>query len=243
MEQLPPELRAGPLVFVGDLDAPQLGADDLGHLRRSLRLADGASLCLADGSGAWRTAVLSGAGPVDLGSLRVAETPAPPVTVGLAVPKGSRLEVAVAKLTELGVDRIVLLRAERSVVRWAEGDVAERLSRLGRVAREASMQSRRLRLPEVIGVLSVAEATARWPGEVAVAEPGGPAPTLRRPTVLVGPEGGWTADELAVCGERVGLGATVLRVETAAIAAGVALCGQRAGWLPSVSDAHPQSFH
>lgn len=243
MEHLAPELRAGPLVFVDDLGAPVLRPDDDRHLRRSLRLADGAALCLADGTGAWRSAVLHADGPGDLGAVHDVVTPSVAVTVGLAIPKGARLEVAVTKLTELGVDRIVLLAAERSVVRWARSDVDDRLARLGRVAREAAMQSRRPRLPEITGVLSVADVSLRWPGEVALAEPGGSPPSLAHPVVLVGPEGGWTEGELASGAASVGLGPTVLRVETAAIAAGVALCGQRAGWLPAVADDHPRSFH
>ena len=56
-------------------------------------------------------------------------------------------------------------------------------------------------------------------------------PSLARPTVLVGPEGGWTDAELARVEARVGLGPQVLRVETAAIAVGALLGGpaQRAG--------------
>lgn len=243
MEQLPPELRSAPLVFVDDLDAPQVRPDDLRHLRRSLRLSDGASVCLADGRGAWRTAVLGASQPAALGPVHELEPATPPVTVGLAIPKGARLEVAVTKLTELGVDHIVLLAAERSVVRWAPGDVAARLERLERVAREASMQCRRPRRPEITGVYSVAAVAARWPGHVALAEPGGAPASLAHPVMLIGPEGGWTPEELAAGDARVGLGATVLRVETAAIAAGVVLCGQRGGWLPSVANDHPESFH
>lgn len=226
-----PELRAGPLVFVDDLEAPQIHDDDLRHLRRSLRLGDGDGLCVADGAGAWRTANLAGSRLVDLGVVHDAEVASPEIVVGLAIPKGSRLDVAVAKLTELGVDHIQLLATERSVVRWSDSEVPRRLERLRRVAREAAMQSRRPRLPGIAGVLAISEVVARWPGGVALAEPGGPPPDPARPVILIGPEGGWTPAELGVCADRVGLGPTVLRIETAAIAAGVVLAGQRAGWL------------
>lgn len=227
-----PELRAGPLVFVGDLGAPVLGAEDRHHLRRSLRLADGAPLCLADGAGSWRTGVLQGAGVEASGPVRHEPQRAPRVVVGLALPKGPRLEVAIAKLTEVGVDEILLLAAERSVVRWPAAEVDRRLERLRRIVRESAMQSRRVRLPEVVGVLTVAEVVAGREGEVALAEPGGPPPGPDAPVVLVGPEGGWTAGELDACHARVGLGPTILRVETAAIAAGVLLCARRDGWPP-----------
>lgn len=231
MEGPSPELRAGPLVYVDDLDDPVIAADDLHHVRRSLRLTAGDRLCLADGAGSWRTASLAVDGVGELGPVHAELTAPPALTVGLAIPKGPRLEVAVTKLTELGVDEVLLLAAERSVVRWPQREVGRRLDRLRRVVREAGMQSRRARLPRVDGVFSVAEVVAARGGEVALAEPGGTPPDLTRPVVLVGPEGGWTPAELASCTSRVGLGQTVLRVETAAMAVGVALAGQRGGWL------------
>ncbi|TMK82626.1 MAG: RNA methyltransferase, partial [Actinobacteria bacterium] len=63
----------------------------------------------------------------------------------------------------------------------------------------------------------------------ALAEPDGDAPSLDRPLVLVGPEGGWTEEEASAPLARVGLGPTVLRAETAAVAAGTLLCALRAG--------------
>jgi 16S rRNA U1498 N3-methylase RsmE len=59
--------------------------------------------------------------------------------------------------------------------------------------------------------------------------PGGTAPTLDHAVVAVGPEGGWDADELARFGPGVGLGPTVLRAETAAVAVGTLLCALRGG--------------
>jgi len=237
-----PELRAGPLVFVEDIEAPDLDGGDVHHLRRSLRLVDGAPFCVADGGGRWRTAVLGAAGAEGLGPVRIEPAGAPEVAVGLAIPKGSRLEVAVAKLTEVGVDRIILVAAERSVVRWPPSEVSRRIDRLQRVVREAAMQSRRTRLPVLEGVATVAEVLSSSEAGVALAEPGGPPPGLDRSVVLVGPEGGWSSAELAAGAATVGLGPTVLRVETAAIAVGVALCAQRSAWLRPVVDHHSQSF-
>ncbi|MDQ1415569.1 MAG: rRNA (uracil1498-N3)-methyltransferase, partial [Acidimicrobiaceae bacterium] len=63
------------------------------------------------------------------------------------------------------------------------------------------------------------------------AQMGGDPPSLDRPFILVGPEGGWDESELALASGLafVTLGPTVLRAETAAMAAGVLLCGLRAG--------------
>ena len=64
---------------------------------------------------------------------------------------------------------------------------------------------------------------------VAVADLDGDPPSLARPSVLVGPEGGWTYAERALAPARIGLGPGVLRAETAAVAAGTLLTALRAG--------------
>ena len=62
-----------------------------------------------------------------------------------------------------------------------------------------------------------------------LAEPGGVRPTLADTVVAVGPEGGWDDDERSRRGVGIGLGANVLRAETAAVVAGTVLCALRAG--------------
>jgi 16S rRNA (uracil1498-N3)-methyltransferase len=178
--------------------------------------------------------------------------PEPVLTVGFALTKGGHPEWAVQKLTEAGVDRIVVMTAQRSVARWAPANAERQLERLREVARQAAMQSRRCWLPTVEGPMAVeglmaVEAGAAVEGQVAVAGragsetqsagtvalavPGGAPLTLATPTVLVGPEGGWTDEELATVppSRHVSLGPHVLRAETAAMAAGVLLAALRAG--------------
>ena len=93
------------------------------------------------------------------------------------------------------------------------------------------MQSRRVRLP-VIETLSELSTIADGVG-VTMAAPGGESVKLAYPTILVGPEGGWTDDELRDR-RRCSLGGTVLRAETAAIVAGALLTAVRDGRLTSV---------
>ena len=133
----------------------------------------------------------------------------------MALAKGSKPELVVQKATELGVDHIVVFVAERSIPRWDDHRTAKQLDRLRRVAREASMQCRRVRIPEVDALLGVVEARS-LPG-AHLADLGAP-PYSGQTTVLIGPEGGWTDAEREEL-PAVGLGPHVLRAETAAIAA------------------------
>jgi 16S rRNA (uracil1498-N3)-methyltransferase len=171
----------------------------------------------------------------------VVPSPTPLVTVGFVPVKGDRPEWVVQKLTEAGVDRIVVLHSVRAVVRWA-GDRAERnLDRLRRVAREAAAQSRRPRLPELVGVLDLPALNALvGPATLALAHPGGDPPSVAMPALAVGPEGGWDPSELAG-GDypTMGLGPTILRAETAALAGGLLLCALRNGLVGQVPTALP----
>ncbi len=230
---MPPRGR-GPHVFVADLDDPHLDEVDHHHLSRSLRLRTGDALTLSDGAGRWRPARF-GPEPAPDGPIEEEPSPAPPVVVGLAPVKGQRPEWAVQKLTELGVDEVWLLVTDRSVVRW-EGERADRHGeRLARVVREAAMQSRRCTLPRLRTGVTLGDAGAE-PAGVVLAHPGGAPPTLGRP-LLVGPEGGWSDAELAAATTTVALGPTVLRAETAAVAAGTLLTALRAGLVTSSGEA------
>ncbi len=221
------ELRSSAAhVFVDDVDSPELAPDDRHHLERVLRLRVGEDVTVSDGAGRWRTCTF-GAVLEPLGDVRAEARPQPPVTIALAFTKGQRFDWAVQKLTELGVDTIVPLAAARSVVRWEKDRAGHHVGRVRRIARQAAMQSRRVWLPAITDPRTVADVAAT-PG-AAMAVPGGGPPSLGNPVVLVGPEGGWAEDEEALALPTVGLGATVLRSETAAVAAATLLCGLRAG--------------
>ena len=226
---------------VGDaaLEALDLDPDDDHHLRRVLRLRPGEEGSVSDGRGAWRACVWTGAPGVALtaeGDVRQEAPPAPAVTVGFALTKGDRPEWVTQKLTEVGVDVIVPFAAERSVVRWDAEKAARQHERLTRVAREAAMQSRRVWLPTVLPLAGFMGLVGQMGQQCAVAHPGGGFPSLERPSLLVGPEGGFSEAELEAAPGTIGLGPTVLRAETAAVAAGLALCWLRAGIVRSVAN-------
>jgi 16S rRNA (uracil1498-N3)-methyltransferase len=254
--------RVAAHVFVADPASPVLAEEDFHHLARVLRLRAGEVVSACDGLGAWRLCEWTGSRELSpAGEVAWEARPAPVLTVAFALTKGDNPERAVQKLTEAGVDRLVVLTSARCVVRWDPARAERQLARLRAVAREAAMQSRRAWLPSVEGPVPFAalvasaevSAAARdvaggveaaagglgsgagglaggaGTGSVAIAVLGGAPLSLATPTVLVGPEGGWSDDELAAVPAKVGLGPHVLRAETAATAAGVLLAAMRAG--------------
>jgi len=212
----------GPHVFVESLEAIRLADEDLAHLAKSLRMRDGDPLTAGDGNGRWRKAVFSTSGVLEsAGEITFSPGRDRALTVAFSLVKGSKPELAIQKLTELGIDRIAVLAAERSVVRWDEAKVGKARTRWARIIREAAMQSHRVRLPTLNAVVPSVEWLAQ--PDVAIAHFGGDAVEATHSSIAIGPEGGWSEAELAVASSTVSLGPTVLRAETAAIAAGTLL--------------------
>jgi len=215
---------AGPHVFVESLDTPLVSELDLHHLTAVLRLREGDELTVSDGDGGWRTCVFGVDGALEpTGPTTHVAASTHPVTVAFSLVKGQKPELAVQKLTELGIDQIVVLSAERSVVKWDDDKIDTQRQRWSRIIREAAMQSHRVRLPQLSMVIPAVDWLAQ--PEVLAAQFGGGPITARTRSVAVGPEGGWAPAELAAAGTRtVSLGPTVLRAETAAIASATLLC-------------------
>jgi 16S rRNA (uracil1498-N3)-methyltransferase len=214
-------------VFVDDLAAPILSDDDQHHLARVLRVRDGESVSASDGRGGWRLCQWRDGGLHPTGDVQHVAAPTPRLGVAFVPVKGDRPEWVVQKLTEIGIDDIVVLApTRRAVVRWGDD---KHLRKLQVVAREAAMQSRRVWLPTVTGPVSLAEVCA-LPG-AAVADPAGE-PLIAEPSpatslIIIGPEGGFDADEIAPTVRRVSLGDTVLRAETATLVAATLLASLR----------------
>lgn len=191
-------------------------------------MRDGDPLVVSDGAGSWSAARFGPEIELDDPPL-LEERPEPAITIAMSVAKGTRTEWAVQKLTELGVDEMLVMFSSRSVVRWDPGRASRHLERLRSVAESAARQSRRSRLPVIGGPVNVSEVAAR-PG-ACMAEPSGGPPGLATPLVLIGPEGGWADDELALGLPLVGLAAGVLRTETAAVTAAALLGALRTGYV------------
>lgn len=216
---------------MADIDLPAVDDRDAHHLLRVLRIRPGQTISVADGTGRWRLCQLvsarprqrsdTGPGAATLEAVTdVVDEPRPhpDLTVAFAPTKGERPEWALGKLTELGVDRIIPLVTDRSVVRWDDRRGERRHERWSEIARQAAMQSRRVRLPIIEPPTEVAPVAAAAETGAVLAVPGGDPPILDRPTVLIGPEGGWSPAEEAAVPATVGLGPQVLRTETAALA-------------------------
>lgn len=211
-------------VLVDDLDAPRLSDDDAHHLRRVLRCRDGERVVAFDGAGSWRVCAVAPGGLEAVGETVRDPEPTEPVAVWLPALKGERSEWAVQKLTELGVDEIGMLVCERAVVRLDDATAKRLQERWARVAREATCQSRRTRLPRITGPAGVADVRAHG---VALCDLEGSAEPGPFHALAVGPEGGWGRGEAPARTCAVSLAPTVLRTETAAVAAASLLTHRR----------------
>ncbi len=156
----------------------------------------------------------------------------PSVTLFLAVFKFDRMEWAIEKAVELGVERVVPVIARRTEKHLAAA-AGKRSERWRRIAHEAAQQSRRNSPPEIADPLKLEAAIESAQGiGIVLAEAErmrslkeilDKAPEGSPVSLAVGPEGGWTADEIKRFADSgwhsASLGPTILRAETAAIAA------------------------
>jgi 16S rRNA (uracil1498-N3)-methyltransferase len=210
-----------------------LAGDEAHHAASVRRLRVGDALMLFDGRGLTAQATVQALHPrgreieLVVGARSVQPAPQPPVHVASALPKGDRLATLVDMATQLGMTSFTPLLCERAVVQPSE-NLGSRLRRLGL---EACKQSRRAWLPQFLEPATLPEVVRRGATEGAVAwlaHPGGRAAAaiagdgMRAVTVLVGPEGGFTDEEvraaLAAGAQAVTLGEAILRIETAVVA-------------------------
>ena len=202
-------------VFVGDVAVPFLSDDDNHHLAKVLRLRNGESVTCSDGGGSWRECSWNDGVLVPTSDVITAAAPADALTVVVAPVKGDKTDLVIEKLVEIGVDHIVILSPlDHSVVRWSGDKIEQVMARYIRIAHSAAMQSRRVFLPTVTGPVSLGSVLA---SQVAFAEPGGTASWSQVNTLVIGPEGGFSAAELALAPSTINLGSGILRAETAAI--------------------------
>ena len=208
-----------------------LDSDVSNHLLRVLRLENGDVFAAFDGSGAEVRARLHADKRGRQAQGEILERAFPQVemarrlTLYLALVKGERFDWAVEKATELGVFKIVPLISEFTAVRSVG---AERVERWRRLAESAACQSGRVRVPAVTAPVGFKEALRQLSGPALIFAPGAGACAREELagfsdlSLVVGPEGGFSSEEIQLAGQAgwrsVGLGRRILRVETAALA-------------------------
>lgn len=197
---------------------------------RVLRLREGEAITLFDGSGGEVPATLE---KIDKREVIVATSvhaavereAAHAITLCAALIANDRMDWMIQKATELGVAAIQPTYSERS--QRIPGDVDKRAEHWRGVAIAACEQCGRNRIPEIYAPVALADAIAKTQMQSTIlldAEGDGAFSNIKNSCVVfVGPEGGFSATELSVlrerCEHRLRVGSTVLRAETAAIAA------------------------
>lgn len=161
----------------------------------------------------------------------------PEIIVVVSIYKFDRLEWAIEKLTELGVARIVPANARRTEPNLARA-AEKRVERWRRIAREAAQQSRRARPPEIAPPVALSRIIHEAQGHRIVLSEYEESVTLKSAlagiapplTLALGPEGGWTIEETEdftrAGWKAASMGSTILRAETAAIAAVAVAMGE-----------------
>lgn len=236
--------------------------DDLHHLRKVLRARPGMELDISDGD-CWEYKTCLEELTEDCATLKIldkqkfATEPATRVTLYQGVPKASKMETVIQKTVEMGVDTIVPVFMERTVV-VEKGNFGKKLERWNKIAAEAVKQCKRGIIPHVTESYDVDKMLAELPNydlticpyenedgltikdflraatQSSVAPPpaavqpglestGRTGPQALRVALIIGPEGGFSEGEIeklkAAGAATVTLGKTILRTETAGLAA------------------------
>lgn len=238
------------------------------HAARVMRVSPGDSLTLFNGQGYQTTAAVTSSDRrrVHVQADPASFTPSPlplQLSVAVAIPKGDRARWLVEKLTELGVHQLIPLLCQHAQYEPSSGT----LQKLRRNVIEACKQCSRNNLMDIADPASLTNTLQQTPTEQPrwLAHPGGspiasllaftppqspPADSLTTTQLpsqllcLIGPEGGFSAAEVATARELdavlVGLGPTILRIETAAIALVAGILAQPC-WLSPRNSSPPNS--
>ena len=209
------------------------------------RLEVGEEVSIGNGLGLIQRGPITVATPAELTiaveQTTVVERPAQALVLAQALAKGDRDELAIQAATELGVDAVVPWASARSIIKWEGAKVAKGLDRWTAIVREATKQSIRAWIPDVLD-LATTKQLARLAEEtrMLVLEPTATTSLIdleldeRDITLVVGPEGGITSAELETLiysgAELVQLGTNVLRTSTAGPAAIAVLNAKLGRW-------------
>ena len=153
------------------------------------------------------------------------------ITLLFALTKGDKIDLVLQKATELGVKKVALITSERTVVSYDNKDVDKKMARFSKIMKEASEQSHRVVVPELLGIFNLKNLPKEVLSDlnyVAYEKDASKTNEMfeglakgKSVSILVGPEGGFSEQEInsltAQGFIRTSLGKRILRAETAAI--------------------------
>jgi len=227
---VPPESVTGQRIMIR--------GEELHHARDVMRLVKGDAIVVFDGSGKEYHGIIEGVGKQEM-AVAINKTverrgAGARLTLVQALPKSDKMDLIVEKATELGVDRIIPVITERSVVRADEKKAVSKVSRWRKISLVASKQCGRTKMPEICDIISFGgslekvrdselkiipclyEEAVGFKEALSGKKPGSA-------VIFIGPEGDFTTKEVdAAKGTGfvpVSLGDEILRSETAAICA------------------------
>lgn len=215
-----------------------IDTEDVGHIKRVLRLSVGDIITVCDSTGTDYSAEISDMSDkaiicTVLESNKNNSEPNISVTLFQALPKASKMEYIIQKTTELGIVRIVPCSLSRCVVKLDGKDASKKCDRWQKIADEAAKQSGRGILPEISQILTFTDAVAEMQKSDLCFVPYESAEDIKLKPVLrskechcvsfmIGPEGGFSPEEVTYLEEQniplVTLGPRILRTETAGMA-------------------------
>lgn len=218
--------------------------EDVRHIQKSLRLKEGNKITISDGMGSGFVTQIVDSGKEEvrveiIEEIKSVENKDKTLTLFQGLAKGSKMDLIIQKAVELGVNAIVPIITEYSVVQLKEKDKHKKKERWQKIAEEAAKQCRRLIMPVVHTPINFNDAIAEWKEENSkhlhlIAYENETSTSVKKIFshtsvmeydhigVWVGPEGGFHEKEIVQAQSAgvisVGMGPRILRTETAGIA-------------------------
>lgn len=209
------------------------------HLSKSLRTKPGDTLLLNDERGRrFQATVLQITKQVIYSKILCIQEPPPPstpaITLAQAILKGEKMGWVLQKSTELGIQSFVPLLTDRVILRLSSENTDNYHKRWDRIALEAAQQSERWNVPMILPIKSFKEFVrqedkgiriilSERQENISLSKIPLPAEIQDGITVAIGPEGGWTKEEIQTAQSHnfsfASLGKAILRAETASLAA------------------------
>jgi 16S rRNA (uracil1498-N3)-methyltransferase len=249
-----------PVFFVSpeSVTAPTISitGDLVRHIKDSLRVAIGEMHWFGNGQGTKYRAEITGISKQALTG-QIVETIqepahiAPRLILGQSLLKSEKMDWVIQKATELGVHEIIPVESRHNVMQLKADRLDHQLTRWQRIALEAAQQSEQWRVPTIARPQTIATLLASGTATsvilmLAERQDGKSLQTIALPQItssslliLIGPEGGWSHEEMGIAKQQRGvepitLGEQILRAETAAIAT-ISILQSRLGRLGSLS--------